>query len=76
MSGVSVLRPGHNQLTCGYGVPHSTIRRFRLDGCEFGVNLIVMSGNHPLAARVTYVTAALGLRLPLTRELCRSCRCS
>lgn len=29
-----------------------------------------MSATHPLAARVTYVTVALGVRLPLQRELC------
>ncbi|MET8878625.1 hypothetical protein [Nocardia sp. NPDC004604] len=40
---------------------------------DFGVNFDPMSSSRPTALRVTYVTAALGLRLPLTRELCCSC---
>lgn len=71
----AALRGQRNALNWGFAVPHGTIRRFGLDGFGFGVNLIVMSGNHLTAQRVTYVTAALGLRLPLTRELCRSCSC-
>jgi hypothetical protein len=39
------------------------------------VNLFVMSTSSADSRKVTYVTAALGLRLPLTRELCcRRCR--
>lgn len=72
----TALRAHRNALNWDYDVPQRTIRRFGLDGSGFGVNLIVMSGNHLTAQRVTYVTAALGLRLPLTRELCRSCFCS
>lgn len=53
------------------GVPASSwqglVRR------DFGVNFDPMSTSRPTALRVTYVTAALGLRLPLTRELCCSC---
>ena len=72
----TVLRAQGAALNWEYGLPHRTIRRFGLDGSGFGVNLIVMSSNHLSAQRVTYVTTALGLRLPLTRELCRSCCCS
>ncbi len=41
----------------------------------FGVSFDPMSASRPTAPQVTFVTAALGLRLPLTRELCcRHCR--
>lgn len=43
---------------------------------DIGVNLNDMSAGRWNLMRVTYVTAALGLRLPLTRELCRLSCCS
>ncbi|GAB4582453.1 hypothetical protein Ntsu_02850 [Nocardia sp. IFM 10818] len=41
---------------------------------EPDVNFDPMSSSRPKAARVTYVTVALGVRLPRQRELCCSCR--
>lgn len=49
------------------------IRRQGLVRDGFDVSFDPMSSSRPTALRVTYVTAALGLRLPLTRELCCSC---
>lgn len=52
--------------------PETGVRRSRKPWCcdRGDVNLFVMSTSSADSRKVTYVTAALGLRLPLTRELC------
>lgn len=52
--------------------PGSARRRSSKPWCcaRGDVNLFVMSTSSADSRKVTYVTAALGLRLPLTRELC------